>query len=739
MRVPSTISLEDFVANKHYFEMNFIFSTYPEHPWLPEWSIEPRGCTATFREDNTHLFFKTGETVGRIIPHVDKPEWAFHIPVPQNSRTTILFNGFCAYFEKRKKRVGTEVLIPEPGVLWGRSEGTPQPVIASSLHIEQVAEGQWIESDNQPAFLLQKDNVFCLITKCHLLKDAHKLASTYLARDLELELNNELTKRSGATALFEEMTHHDSLAVICAESMMKSLRPPEGSIPMIWCQSSATSTPRFDINELHPLALAWKLIDIKTAEQLITCALKIQTNSGAIPVNYSPFATHSVLEAPKPFLAKTIEEVWNVRKDDELLTALLPPLRRHLQWMLHHFDPKRNGNHCWKSRGEPLVPNSYDTDLATVDLTVLLLTEIEAYNQLKQQSSAFASDPDLFAKEQATLKQNLQDQFWNAKEQAFTNGIQREKIVPQREFTAFTPLLYKNLSKHQQTAILDKVKEDGTLPGGLSVLSWRKNALDDNSFPLLQQLIVFEALRLTDANGQLLNDFSRITLQGFVEWHTLSVNERKQLHINPVLAAFIMNVQTARQYRYHAKGRTSGKAFKLFRKAKADRFDAIVVIATIFTVFSVHQIYTVRNAAPPLEMLQAQMNSAYADTNGAETLKNSLSIIHHYPEKADRARLLAANIFMIRDNFVEAEKLYQEARLGHPDTPALMLGLGLSQQLQGKRIAAEKNYYEFCYIFDVIFPDIVQRIQNHRFLLKEGFDTPPKWKEIYRYPMMHEL
>jgi hypothetical protein len=719
--------------------MNFIFRSYPTHPWFAGWTYEPRGCNSTFRANSSDLFFKTLETVGRIIPNTEEPEWAIQIPVPQNSDINILFNGFCAYFEQKTGRHGAEIIIPEPGVIWGRSIGIPAPVIATDLPIEEGTGFKWVESETTKMLLAVRENIFCLITKDRLQTDAIELAEHYFSMDLEEKLIHEYEVRSGARSLFEDMANHDSLAAICAESIMKSLRPPEGSIPLSWCQSSSSAMPQFNLNELYPLALAWRLIDIDIAEELVSCVLKVQTNSGAIPVLYAPHTTHSVLEAPKPFLAKTLEAVWEVRKDDAFLNAMLPLLRRHLQWMLHHFDPKRRGIHCWKNRTEPIIPELYESDMATVDLTVLLLTEIEALNRLRGHSSTFSSDKEYFEEQRSTLEHNLLDQFWNNQDSAFSNAIVRDKVQSLKGFPAFTPLLWGKLPNTHRNSILESVHESGTLPGGLSVLSWRKSALDDNSFPLLQQILVFQALKTADPHGQLLRDFSRITLQGFVEWHSLSIEENNELPINPVTAAFIMNIQSMHQYRYHARGTVTGFLFKVLNKTRADRFDLIVIASTLFALYSCHLIYNVLKAPPPLPMLQAQMNSAYSNKDMDGTLKNSMAIIHHYPDQAVDAKLLAANISMFKNDFITAIELYESVRSQNPDSPGPMIALGLAYQIQGRFKDAEKNYFEFCYIFEEIFPELVQEVNHYRYLMEEGFSTPPKWQEIYRYQLMHEL
>ncbi len=719
--------------------MNSNFQSYPAHPWLSDWTLEPRGCGTTFREKNAGYFFQTLEIAGRIAPNLETPEWFLQIPIPQNSHFNILFNGFCGYFNQGKHRCLAEVATPEPGVLWGRFSDIPAPVLISDLALEETEGVQWLESDTLPALLAIREGSFCLITKARIFNDATQLAESYLAKDFEAYLSDELEHRAGATKLFAEMNRHDSLAVISAESMMRALRPPEGNISGTWSQSPSSATPQFNTNELCALTLAWKHLDINVAEDLVRSCLKLQTSSGAIPVAYSPHETFTILEAPKPLLAKTAENVWKIRKDPLFLAEIIPLLRRHIQWLLHHFDPKRRGLHCWQNSDELFTPNTYETDLSTVDLTVLLLTEIEALNRLQKATETHTGSPPSFSKERETLENNLQTQFWNEEAGQFSHAIIRGRMATIEGFPTLIPLLWKKLPLRQKTIILDRIKESGTLPGGLSVLSWKKAAIVPYSFSLIQQLLVLETLKTVDPHGSLTSDFVRITLQGFVEWQTLSIKEKHALKLDPVTAAYIVNLQETHNYRYHAKGAITGRLFKLLRKTRTNRFDLAVILITVMAIFSIHVLYDLRQQPPPFLTLEAQMNSAYANKNALETIANGQMIIAYYPEQATMAKVYTANLMMVTGNFKQASVLYAETRKEYPDSPGSMIALGLAYQQQGRFVEADANYAEFTYLFDEIFPKLVTQVERYRYLMQEGFRSPPKWQEIYRYQIMHEL
>ena len=719
--------------------MNPIFRHYPAHPWLKTWLLEPRGCGTTFREKNSGYFFHTAATVGRITPNLEHPEWQLQIPIPQNSRINLMFNGFCGYYPNRKRTCSAEILVPEPGVLWGRYTDIPTPALIAEQPPIEINGGQWLECNTLSAFLLVHDNHFCLISKAHILDDAVQLAKSYLERNLEDHLLEELETRAGASQLFERLTHHDALAAICAESMMRAIRPPEGNLYHRWSQSGSTNEPQLNSNEIHALTLAWRYMDPDTAEEIFLGVLKLQGSSGAIPITYAPRKTFSILEAPKPMMAKTAEKIWQTRQNATFLAAAIPLLRRHTQWLLNHFDHKRRGLHRWQNNNEPIVPNIYETELASVDLTVLLLTEIEALNRLRKQSVDHAELPEFFPDEHHTLKQNLQTQFWNEETSQYSHAFVRENQAQITGFPTLTPLLWRHLPAIQKRILIDQIHTSNSLPNELDVLSWRTVTTDDHDFPTIQKMLLLDIMETHDPNGALLRDFTRLILQQFMEWHTYYVKTDGRLDIDPAMAGFVLNLMATHHYCEPRKKNLLSICSKINKKLRVKKTDLVIVAITLFMLMAANLFYDLSQQSLPFSMLMNDMNSAYANRNLQSTLQSCTQIIDNYPEQAGRARLLAANVMMMRNEPDKAIPLYLAVRADYPDSPGPMVSLGIAYQLQHRFKEAEVVYAEFSYLFDQIFPDIVTLIQNYHTCMDEGFNAPPKWNKIYGYQLMHEL
>ena len=315
----------------------------------------------------------------------------------------------------------------------------------------------------------------------------------------------------------------------------------------------------------------------------------------------------------------------------------------------------------------------------------------------------------------------------------------RDRVETLYGFPQITPLLWENLPQTQKTAILERIRESETLPGQHSALSWRQSSMGDSAFPLLQQFLVLHALKTADPHGTILSDFSRLTIQGFVEWHTMSLKTSNTLQINPATAAYIMNVQAMRKYRYHSNGMVTSRISGIFRKLRIDRTDIMIFAAILLMLFCIDIYYDMRKSAPPLVTLETRLSNAYAEKDLSATLNACAAIISNYPESAARARLLAANVLMMTGDYDKAAELFSKVRSEYPDSPGAMISLGLAHQLTGRFAQSATNYYEFCYLFDEIFPDVVEEVSQFDTLAKEGFKAPPKWQNIYRYQFMHEL
>ena len=117
--------------------------------------------------------------------------------------------------------------------------------------------------------------------------------------------------------------------------------------------------------------------------QLLQTVFKIQTSSGSIPSEIKINGVVASLAAPKPILCMICDEVLNHKKDTAMVESIIPQLIRYLRWILSHFDPTHQGLHSWRNQTETLTPTITSPELATADLTALLLNEIESFDRIR--------------------------------------------------------------------------------------------------------------------------------------------------------------------------------------------------------------------------------------------------------------------------------------------------------------------------------------------------------------------
>jgi tetratricopeptide (TPR) repeat protein len=466
----------------------------------------------------------------------------------------------------------------------------------------------------------------------------------------------------------------------------------------------------------------------------------LQNNTGALPVLYAPHQTFSLLEAPKPLLARTAEKIWNVTKDRDFLVEVIPLLRRHILWLLQHFDPQRRKVYSWQNKKECFGSEHYESECASVDLLVLLLSEISTLNQLQDQLSIQTGEQILYFKEEREdLEAMLQKEFWNKDKGRFNRAYIRDKEVVLEGFYEFFPLLFNETPELQRTEVLNRLYHSSFLPGANEMLSWRVTSPDQTSFPLLQQFILLEILETNDPKGVAARDFTRLLLQGFMEWHTTVVNKNQPIDLDPAMAAFIVTLMATHHYRDRRKTVATHFLGKMQEKLNITRFDVAVFGIVIFAFLASHFIYEHLQQEPPFKILSEEMNTAFFDKDVRKMVKNAELIRHYYPEKAAKARFLLANLSLIHGDLKKAEVLFLKVREQMPDSPAPMVWLGMTYQLQGKFDKANEQYDEFTFLFDEIFPIIVKRVRGYQYMMEEGFKSPPGWRKLYKYKAMNEL
>ena len=175
------------------------------------------------------------------------------------------------------------------------------------------------------------------------------------------------------------------------------------------------------------------------------------------------------------------------------------------------------------------------------------------------------------------------------------------------------------------------------------------------------------------------------------------------------------------------------------KKEKIDRVDFAIIGITILLVLSIRLIYSLEEKPPPYSSLETEMIAAYNELDLQHIYKSAEKIIAVYPDQSSLARLYIANLYLQINRFDLALSHIEHIREIHPDSPGPMLIHAMTLHHMQKYNEADQLYYEFCYLFDVIFPDIVKKTSLYRFLNNENLELPQNWTQIYEYRILHEI
>ena len=748
-----------------------LFTDYPSVPWKQGWTV------SSVPNDSIPLI--TGPVPGTLRHPL--ADWTLQLLPESNSCFARFFcNGLsvCTHRQTDKKRI--DVLVLESGVLTGRVTGLPLPTLTAPSGTVHEPGFTRIEADLHTPLLLHNGHRFALVTGELSKEQALRMAEDALDEDFEELTQNETARRESVVSLFSMNPHHNPPVALAAESLTRRLRKRTASIHGVWSVAEGFEEETFSLNELYALVQAWVLIDPASAMAMTQTALSLQQSTGGFPAWVDRNGIVSTA-APWPLIIQTFEQAWEQNERDPLvLKQALPALRKYIPWALRYFDPHRDGIPAWQSDQEIFVPDSFERNKATPELTVMLLEEIDALVRLCTASDPYESTIESLTEQRKPLEEALTSIFWNPEKKAFSNVWKNGHFIDEPSFGSFLPLLWKNLAPGYRTPLLENFKETHGFPDHKEPVSWKKEEIDDTThLPAIHQFMAFEALRHSDSSRALLMLFVRRAREGFAAWFERESIEAARLARNrdqgseirgqklkigppsdtskiqhpssnfsqlptpafdlgPISAALILTTQ----YEFKCAAKKTAPVFKQLIKwihqLRITPTDLRIVIVFGIAIVIFHLAYN-------LPRIQE------ADTGIAEAalsyqqgrLRETMAICRRYPDPA-LSRFLRANLLMLTENPTEAEELYHQALRQEIGSPSALFGYALALQINGKLSNAIRRYNDFLDLYEYSFnrsgnQEVVSLAYEFIKLAEEGFRKPPKWKWLYTYPLMNDL
>lgn len=708
----------------------------PTQQWIEDWQLSVDFAKhQTLHENIVEVYLST---LGHI--SFDRTEnAALSLDMELNDQIVHLYDGLIIYCEKMKARRSIEILMIEDGILYGRVNNRKNPKLVPTAFNSEAQVTSRIELYDHQIVLQNNENYFCCI---YTHEDDPNLAQkfdTTFAIDFEAELNSRLSSRINHAGYSSQSRDQNELHFLCRELMTSSLRLGTGRIQGTWSNNYRKGNDIFDINTTLIQILAWSSTDIQIAESLLSGILRLQTSSGSIPSAIATNGTIIDLTAPRPIICMVAEDVLSKRKDSGLIDMLLPKLMRYLRWSLSHFDPTHRGIHSWRNQSEPLERDIYEPELATADLSALLLNEIESLERIAGWQNEQSTSQKKFSDEKARLISNLESLFWNPSAKDYSIAWAREKKYFLNGYCALLPMMCSSIKKGTKEVMIERLQQGELTGKTLHFSKWRDIDLSNDQLPILQKYLFIKALERIDTGDSIVYDYLRLSMSGFIEWY---ITKKKQIHkksISMSSAAFVMLVNNQYDKYYQLSNPILNKTVQTLKRAKIDRVDLTIIASVIILLAGVRTFYALQNNPLPLTVLQTEMNVAYSELDFSTAMISADQIIEYYPEQANRARLYKANIALHHNNAAVALQMLTPLREKYPDSPGPMLLEAIALHQLEEFEDASRGYYEFCYLFDEIFPKIVEDAKLFYFLLQEKLELPNNWRVIYGHRICHEI
>lgn len=277
------------------------------------------------------------------------------------------------------------------------------------------------------------------------------------------------------------------------------LREAEARIPGRWSES-AEFPGCVDANELFPLVFAWRFRDPAVARDLVRSVLSGEQDGGDLPRAFRPNGQVAMAEPAWPLLAQSARMAFQAdrRGDPGFPDRVLPGLFRILEAQLDLFDPGDQGQPKWPSEQAAFLPDVWDLGLRMVDLCAFLLSEIEALQELGQESASFVVNEATARLERARrrLAETLERELWSEGDAVFRDRLPGGAFIARATISGYTPLLWRGLPSRMRAAILHRIFTHGELWTESGVAAWEGWPEDPGPPPVraVDQILILAAL-----------------------------------------------------------------------------------------------------------------------------------------------------------------------------------------------------------------------------------------------------
>jgi len=518
-----------------------LLDRYPLNGWQPA----QRFCATTWPHagPTDGFYFQAAEMPGTWVVPGAEADWNFNLqldavnPAP---RIWTITNGVAITPAAQSDLLAYQLLVRPQA--WAGFAALPciPSLFAAQAEVKRVGEDrQEVSAGGWHVVLLRTATAngirFAWAVSREDLATAQAEAEAALDIDVAARAETEWHRRSTVLdkqrVQSDEDRRHQAAAL---EALIAGLRAPQGVFANIW-SASATEPGCFNLNEVLPLVAAWFAIDRQIAAQLVGAALDAQVEDSFLPAWIKPDGTASA-QMMWPALASSWRRWIRTAAASQLLDRTVAATARGLVAMLDRFEEK--GSFSWVRADEAFVPDLFDDDLLTVDLTALLLMECEACLQAAEEG--WPIDPldfQAIRSARTTLTEQLEYTLWNSKTSRFTDRYREGAFIRRQTLGRFLALGTASLSPAVYDTAWEVLRAEQTKQtAGLPTLweYWESDPLEP-PVSLLHLAYVQHAVQAYRAPAEYLPVMDR--------WYaSLTAGETTPL-TDPVAAAFALTLK----------------------------------------------------------------------------------------------------------------------------------------------------------------------------------------------------
>lgn len=473
-------------------------------PWIRNWRLVPSPF-----EPAQVLPVRYGfRTLGRPgCLSADREEAAWHLDLQIGQRATSIRlspHGLLVTAEGPEVPPLLSVCVPEAGLLVGDADPSLRPTLASeALEVVRDGEEEYIQVDDALVALRVIRRAgrlrFTVLLDAARPDDLRAAARRHLDTDPAAWQAEKLARFDLFWLRHAELETEPAGLLACSiGGLIANLRPAAGSLSFPWSASPVEAAPCLAARELYPLVCAWADVDPNVPANLVKSMLAHQREDGALPASVRPDGQHDFSHAPLPLVARSALRAWRAAPNRDFFDYALPRLHRYVSWALRHFDPEDLAQPRWQDAEEALVTSAFDADLVSVDLVSMLVSEIDALEDMSRSAAAGGPALDDLAAYRTRLLECLRRSLWDEAAQSFRDRYLQGEPIARIMLSAVLPLLTRHLNRDFAAPLCAHVGAPDKFLTARGLRAWVPWEGDATAPPVLatQQMLVMDGLLL---------------------------------------------------------------------------------------------------------------------------------------------------------------------------------------------------------------------------------------------------